>query len=85
MENNALTDSTTPISNLSLAGVLGIPAVRQVMLLIGVGASVAVGLAVALWSQTPSYTQLYSGLDTVDAAQVRRRVPRPDTVGRLPE
>ena len=71
MENNAIIESTlAPASNLSLTGVLRIPAVRQVVLLIGVAASVAAGLAIVLWSQTPVYTQLYSGLDTADAAQV---------------
>ena len=55
---------------MSLSGVARIPAVRQVLLLLGVAASVAAGFAVVLWSQSPSYTQLYSDLDTTDAAQV---------------
>ncbi len=47
-----------------------IPAVRQVTTLVGVAAAVAAGFAIFLWSQTPGYTQLYSGLDAADAAQV---------------
>ncbi len=71
MENQAVIESTaTPISNLSLSGVARIPAVRQVLLLLGVAAAVAAGFAVVLWSQSPAYTQLYSDLDTADAAQV---------------
>ncbi len=71
MENNEVIESTLmPASNINLSGILVIPAVRQVVLLIGVAASVAVGFAVVLWSQSPVFTQLYSGLDTADAAQV---------------
>jgi flagellar M-ring protein FliF len=53
-----------------LAGILRIPAVRQVLLLIGVAASVAAGFAVVLWSQTPDYAQLYGNLEARDAAEV---------------
>ena len=53
---------------LHLGGILRIPAVRQVMLLIGVAASVAAGFAVVLWSQTPDYAQLYGNLEARDAA-----------------
>ncbi len=71
MENNAVIESpVVPVSNLNLSGVLAIPAVRQLLLLVGVAASVAVGFAVVLWSQSPVFTQLYSDLDTADAAQV---------------
>jgi len=71
METGTVIDSTAvPTSQLSLAGVLRIPAVRQVMLLIGVAAAVAAGLAVALWSQAPGYTQLYGNLETAEAADV---------------
>lgn len=47
-----------------------IPAVRQVMLLIGVAAAVAAGFAIALWSQKPGYTQLYGDLAASEAADV---------------
>ena len=59
-----------PMAQLGLAGVMRIPAVRQVMLLVGVAASVAIGFAVVLWSQTPGYTRLYGDLAGADAAQV---------------
>ena len=71
MENQAIIESTaTPMSGLNLSGIARIPAVRQVVLLVGIAASVAFGFAVVLWSQSPSYTQLYSDLATADAAQV---------------
>jgi flagellar M-ring protein FliF len=71
MSDNTVTESTAvPVSNISLLGVLGIPAVRQVILLLGVAASVAAGFAVVLWSQSPGYAKLYSDRDTANVAQV---------------
>ena len=71
METGTVIDSTAvPTSQLNLAGVLRIPAVRQVMLLIGVAAAVAAGFAVALWSQSPGYTQLYGEMGAAEAAEV---------------
>ncbi|MDX1500542.1 MAG: flagellar basal-body MS-ring/collar protein FliF [Woeseiaceae bacterium] len=59
-----------PPSQLNLAGVLRIPAVRQVTLLVGVAAAIAAGFAIVLWSQTPAYTQLYGDLGGAEAAEV---------------
>ncbi len=73
MENsNVIEGSATalPASNMSLATVLRIPAVRQVMLLIGVAAAVAVGFAIVLWSQTPGYTQLYGDVGPAESAEI---------------
>lgn len=46
------------------------PALRQVALLIGLAASVAIGFAVVLWSQEPDYRPLYANLNNLDASQV---------------
>ncbi|MEM7611764.1 MAG: flagellar basal-body MS-ring/collar protein FliF [Pseudomonadota bacterium] len=62
--------TTAPARDIQLASVLRIPAVRQVMLLIGVAASVAAGFAIVLWSQSPDYRHLYSGLEERDSAAV---------------
>ncbi|WP_207062428.1 flagellar basal-body MS-ring/collar protein FliF [Motiliproteus sp. SC1-56] len=43
---------------------------RQIGLMIGLAASVAIGFAVVLWSQEPDYRPLMSNLDTLDANQV---------------
>jgi len=59
-----------PTSQMNLASVLRIPAVRQVVLLVGVAAAVAAGFAIVLWSQTPAYTQLYGDLSGPEAADV---------------
>ena len=41
----------------------GIPGLRQGLLLLGLAAAVAVGVAVALWSQNPSYRVLFPNID----------------------
>ncbi|HLT04013.1 MAG TPA: flagellar basal-body MS-ring/collar protein FliF [Pseudomonas sp.] len=43
---------------------------RQVGLLIGLAASVAIGFAVVLWSQQPDYRPLYGNLAGMDVSQV---------------
>ena len=71
MDNSNVAEApvATP-TQISLLGVLRIPAVRQVMLLIGVAAAVAAGFAIVLWSQSPGYTQLYGSLSPAESAQV---------------
>ncbi|MEO0576728.1 MAG: flagellar basal-body MS-ring/collar protein FliF [Pseudomonadota bacterium] len=55
---------------IQLSTVLKIPAVRQILSLVGVAASVAMGIAIFMWSQSPDYKQLYSGLEQSDRAAV---------------
>ena len=47
-----------------------IPGARQALLLLGIAAAVAIGIAVVMWSRAPNYSQLYANLDEKDAAQV---------------
>ncbi|HKL63161.1 MAG TPA: flagellar basal-body MS-ring/collar protein FliF, partial [Woeseiaceae bacterium] len=71
MENNPpIENRFAAASGLDFAGVMRIPAVRQVLLLVGVAASVAIGIALFLWSQSPAYSQLYGQLAERDASQV---------------
>lgn len=51
-------------------GFYGLPLLRQFGLMAGLAASVAIGVAVVLWSQKPSYRMLYSGLAEQDSAAV---------------
>jgi len=44
--------------------------IRQVGLMIGLAASVAIGFAVVLWTQGEEYRPLYGSLDNIDAASV---------------
>ena len=45
-------------------------AVRQMLLLVGLAAAGAVGVASVLWLKEPQYTQLYAGLGDRDAAEI---------------
>ena len=44
--------------------------VRQLGVMIGIALSVALGVAVVLWSQTPSLSPLYGNLSQKDAPEV---------------
>ena len=57
------------VPQIQLGNVLQIPAVRQIMLLIGVALAVAAGVAIVLWSQKPDFRSLYSGLEDRDAGR----------------
>ena len=79
METGTLIESSAvPSSQLNLAGVLRIPAVRQVVSLIGVAGAVAVGFAIVLWSQTPQFTQLYGDMSTAEASEVAEALQAAD-------
>jgi flagellar M-ring protein FliF len=54
----------------TVEGFQGLPALRQIGLMVGLAASVALGVAVVLWSQKPSYTLLYGNLSSKDAGEV---------------
>jgi len=51
-------------------GLGGLPILRQLGLMVGLAASVAVGVAIVMWAQTPGYKLLYSDISSQDAAQV---------------
>lgn len=46
------------------------PFFRHLAVMVGIAASVALGVAVVLWSQTPSYTPLYGNLGEKEAMEV---------------
>ncbi len=54
----------------TVRGFSGLPALRQLGLMAGLAASVALGVAVVLWSQTPNYSLLYGSLSAKDSADV---------------
>lgn len=71
-----LTDTTNTEGNvinadqLSAPGLRDNPLLRQLAVMVGIAASVALGVAVVLWSQTPSYSPLYGSLAEKDAMEV---------------
>ncbi|MDJ0699968.1 MAG: flagellar basal-body MS-ring/collar protein FliF [Woeseiaceae bacterium] len=72
MENTNVIEASAvhPATQMNLATVLRIPVVRQITLLVGVAVAVAVGFAIVLWSQAPSYTALYSDMSAAESAEV---------------
>jgi len=52
------------------AGLTDNPLFRQLAVMVGIAASVALGVAVVLWSQTPNFSPLYGNLGQKDAAAV---------------
>jgi len=53
-----------------LAGMSGLNAFRQIGLMLGLAASVAIGVTVVLWSWTPNYGVLYGALEEQDISTV---------------
>ncbi|MCG8314863.1 MAG: flagellar M-ring protein FliF [Pseudomonadales bacterium] len=65
-------DVVKPSSGFAAAmeGVGGLSVLRQIGLMIGFAASIAVGLAIVLWSKEPSYRPLYTDISHLEAGQV---------------
>lgn len=51
-------------------GISQMPAVRQLMMLIGLAASIALGVGVVLWSQEPNYRPLFTHVDHSDMSNI---------------
>jgi flagellar M-ring protein FliF len=56
--------------NASFQGMTNLPVVRQVGLLVGLALSIALGIYLALWSQSPNYSVLFSSIDASDASEI---------------
>lgn len=52
------------------------PWLRQIILMVGLAASVAAGFAAVLWSREPDFAVLYAELATADAAEVAQALQR---------
>lgn len=72
-------DGKPPLFGLSfLENLSQMTMLRQVGLLVGLAASVAIGFAVVLWSQQPDYRPLYGSLAGMDAKQVMETLASAD-------
>lgn len=60
----------------SFTGMSRLPMLRQFGLLIGLSAAIAIGIAVALWSQEPGYSLLYGNLSDKDASEITDALQR---------
>ncbi len=63
-------EQTNKNSMLALQNISEYPLLRQAGLLVGLAASVALGVALVLWSQSPDYTTLYKDIPDTELAQV---------------
>jgi flagellar M-ring protein FliF len=61
---------TVQTAGANIEGMSRLPLLRQLGFMIGLAAAVAIGVAVVLWSQQPTFTLLYSNLSEKDAANV---------------
>lgn len=72
-------DSGKPLFGLAfLENLSDMSMLRQLGLLVGLAASVAIGFAVVLWSQQPDYRPLYGSLEGMDASQVMQTLGAAD-------
>ncbi|MEZ5523991.1 MAG: flagellar basal-body MS-ring/collar protein FliF [Pseudomonadales bacterium] len=56
-----------PAGNSAFQGFSNVGIFRQIGLLVGLAASIAIGFAVVLWSQEPEYTPLLANMQNIDA------------------
>lgn len=57
-----------------VSGFNGLSMLRQLGLMVGLAASIAIGFAVVLWSQAPDYRVLFSNLSFADANEVTEQL-----------
>ncbi len=62
-------EATSPLSAMT-EGFIQLPAVRQMGVLIGFAAVAALGVALVIWSMTPSYGVLFGNLGDKEAAEI---------------
>jgi len=83
MAENAITPSGNGSRLDPLKSLLRNPATRLLMLLFGVAAAVAFGVAIVLWSRGPNYGLLYAGLDPKDASSITQALQASNTPYKL--
>jgi flagellar M-ring protein FliF len=79
MADNAIATTDNPANRFDLRQLARSPASRQLMLLVGMAAAVALGVAVVLWSRGPNWGLLYAGLGQQDAAAVTQALQSTNT------
>lgn len=80
MADNAIaTTADSGANRFDLRQLARSPASRQLMLLVGMAAAVALGVAVVLWSRGPNWGLLYAGLGQQDAAAITQALQSSNT------
>ncbi len=57
-------------------GMTELPIVRQIGLMLGLAASIALGVAIVIWSQKPNFAVLYSGMKHSDISEISQVLNR---------
>ncbi|HEV2538903.1 MAG TPA: flagellar basal-body MS-ring/collar protein FliF [Frateuria sp.] len=84
MADNAIATTTdSPANRFDLKQLARSPASRQLLLLVGMAAAVALGVAVVLWSRGPNWGLLYAGLGQQDAAAITQALQSTNTPYKL--
>ncbi len=65
-----MAEANTQSMTATLRGFSNLPPLRQVALVVGLALSVSLGVAVVLWSQSPTYSLLYGNLPESEVVQV---------------
>jgi len=60
----------TSAVNPAMKGLSELTIARQLGIMLGLAFSIAIGIAIVLWSQAPSYGPLFSGMDEKDVAEI---------------
>ncbi|MCX7513140.1 flagellar basal-body MS-ring/collar protein FliF [Frateuria sp. STR12] len=84
MADNAIaTSNDSPANRYDLKQLARSPATRQLLLLVGMAAAVALGVAVVLWSRGPNWGLLYAGLGQQDASAITQALQSTNTAYKL--
>jgi flagellar M-ring protein FliF len=79
MADNAIATTDSSANRFDLKQLARSPASRQLLLLVGMAAAVALGVAVVLWSRGPNWGLLYAGLGQQDAAAITQALQSTNT------
>lgn len=78
-DNGVATTDSNATRMHSLKSLAQTPAARQLFMLAGIAAAVAIGIAAVMWSRAPNYGLLYGGLEQKDAAAVTQALQAANT------
>ncbi|SHE21931.1 flagellar basal-body MS-ring/collar protein FliF [methanotrophic endosymbiont of Bathymodiolus puteoserpentis (Logatchev)] len=78
-------ESETKAIHPAMEGLVQMTVIKQVGLMLGLAFSVAIGVAVVLWSQAPTYDLLFSSLGEQDAAEILETLDKLDVPYKVDE
>jgi len=78
-------ESETKAIHPAMEGLVQMTVIKQVGLMLGLAFSVAIGVAVVLWSQAPAYDLLFSSLGEQDASEILETLDKLDVPYKIDE